>query len=233
MEFSNIVSGGAARIDRFSQIAATVSNVGIPLLTPATATPGVALPTTTVANSVIGLNLDTNTYTTVQSSSGTQATVSIATHPNMIFVSLMSGGATEGTALTKYTVTTASAGGTTVTTASDWTSTTFLNGVVWGYSGANASQFRRLTSVSATAGTVTVPFDYGINVGDVFLRAPYWPWASSTAQLTTNLYQVDASIAVGTGCAFRCVGLELRNLAANPVGVQNSYVHLRPTSTIY
>ena len=56
---------------------------------------------------------------------------------------------------------------------------------------------------SSTAATVVVPFDYGIAVGDNFLRAPLAPMQTATAQLTSNLAEVDASIAVGTGGAFR------------------------------
>lgn len=233
MEFSNVVSGGAARVDKY-QIAATISNVGIPILVKATAASGLAQPTTTVANSVVGLNVDTGNqaYTTTQSGSGTEAFVTIASHPNMIFVARMSGGATEGTALTIQNVTTASSGGTSVTTAAAWNSPTYLDGTVWGYSGANVGQSRAITAVSSTAGTVTVPFNRGINVNDQFLRVPYSIFGTSnTAQLTTNLYEVDASIAVGTGAAFRCVHLQLRTL--NEQGTTNSFVHLRPTSTAY
>jgi hypothetical protein len=89
-------------------------------------------------------------------------------------------------------VTTASSGGTAVTTAAEWSSPTYDEGVTWGYTGANAGRFRKITSVSSTAGTVTIPFDYATAVGDVFLRAPYWPMQTVTIQLTTTLEQADA-----------------------------------------
>jgi hypothetical protein len=72
----------------------------------------------------------------------------------------MSGGATSDTALSSQTVTTASSGGTAITTAAEWSSPTYDEGVTWGYTGANAGRLRKVTSVSSTAGTVTIPFDY-------------------------------------------------------------------------
>ena len=50
-------------------------------------------------------------------------------------------------------------------------------------------------------------------VGDNFLRAPYWPLQTLTLQTTTNLYQADASIAVGTGGAVRVIDIIHRDIA--------------------
>ena len=48
------------------------------------------------------------------------------------------------------------------------------------------------------------------------------PMQCATVQLTTNLYQADASIAVATGAPFRPVELRLRD--ATDSGATNSYV---------
>ena len=134
----------------------------------------------------------------------------------------MSGGATAGTSLSNQDETTGSAGGTVVTTGAEWSSPTFDEGVVWANAGgvnANQGQYRKVTSVSSTAGTMTVPFDRAIAVGDDFLRAPYWildPTAK-TIQFTSDLAEANAAIAVGTGGAMAVVGFRLN-------GVADSYV---------
>ncbi len=50
---------------------------------------------------------------------------------------------------------------------------------------------------------MTVAFDRDTVVGDNALRAPYWflDDGGNNIQTTTNLYQADATIAVGTGGA--------------------------------
>lgn len=232
MEAAYAISGSKHHIKKY-QIAATVANAGVPLLIPASSGAGVVLATTTGAADMIGCNLDTATYVTAQQTDGTSAerTVSIVVNSDMVYKALLSGGATEGTALTLYDVTTASATGLAITTGDDWSSPQFDEGVVWGYDGANPGQFRKITSTSTTAATVTVPFDYDTVVGDNFLRAPFWHTGTTTAQLTTNLYQVDASIAVGTGAQFECIELVLNDL--NDSGRTNSYVFLVSRSHWY
>ena len=157
MEVSGLMSGGYPLIKKY-QINATVANAGVPLLVGAAGEAGLDLPTTTGAQDMVGLNLDTATYSTTQGSGASSAErlVSVIINPDAILRSRMSGGAAEGTALSLYDVTTASAGGTAITTGDEWSSPTFDEGVVWGYDGANVGQSRKLTSVSSTAGTVTV-----------------------------------------------------------------------------
>lgn len=228
MDVSGLLSGGAPVIKKY-QINADVDNIGIPLLVGAADEAGLDLPTTTVAADVVGLNLDTATYSTTQGSGASSAErlVSVIINPDAILKARMSGGAAEGTALTLYDVTTASAGGTAITTGDEWSNPTMDEGVVWGYDGANVGQSRKITSVSSTAGTVTIPFDYATVVGDNFLRAPYWAMQGLTAQLTTNFWEVDASIAVATGAGFRPIDMELNDLSNE--GNLKSYVFMLPT----
>lgn len=235
MDFAFNLDGNIAPFIRKYQVAASVANPGVFLLTPAANGAGLATSTTTSLANAVGLCLDTVTYVSAQQTDGSSAerVVSVIVNPHAVYKALMSGGASEGTALALQTVTTASATGVAVTTAAEWSSPTFDEGIVWGYDGANGggqpyntgpnimsgwgfgdAMRRKLTSVSSTAGTVTTPFDRATVVGDNFLRAPYYPNQTSTVQLTTNLYQADASIAVGTGGAARVVDLEL-NTAAN------------------
>jgi hypothetical protein len=232
---------GSVPIVKKFQYGVTLTQAGIPFTVPAADTAGVVIGTTTGATDLVGMSLDkgnvTNlvtgiaqagtggaAYTTTQGSgtSSAERAVSLIINPFAVWAWKMSGGATEDTVLALQTVTSANAGGTAVTTGATWSGTTLDEGVTWGYSGANAGRFRKVTSVSATAGTVTIPFDYAIAVGDVFLRAPYWPMQTVTVQFTTNLYQADASIAVGTGAPFRVVELRLRD--TTDAGQTNSFV---------
>lgn len=225
MEFSGTVSGSAPILKKL-QVGAAAAYVGIPHLIVAAA--GVAQASTTGAADMIGCNLDTMTYSTTQGSgdSSAERLATFVVNSDAIWRARLSGGATSGTALTEYSVTTASSGGTAVTSTSisNWASPQFDQGLVWFYTGANVGQRRIITSTSGTTGTVTTPFDYGTVVGDTFLRAPVLPFGTVTAQLTTELYEVDASIAVGTGAPFLCIGVEANDKSNE--GNVKSYCYL-------
>lgn len=214
MECVGLLGGGAARMIR-AQVAATLA-AGTVALTPAANGAGLATSTTTSLANAVGLIQDgtytpggaSGTYQTAQQSDNSDPArlVTVIINPDQVLRALLSGGATENTALTLYPVTTASTSGLAVTTNGEWSSPTYDEGVVWGYDGANAGVARKITSVSSTAGTVTVAFPFDTAVGDNFLRAPFYPFQTNTLQLTTLLTQVDASIAVGTGGAARVIG---------------------------
>lgn len=216
------------------QFGVTLAAVGIPFTVPAANTAGVVIGTTTGATDLVGMSVDQgsvlrtgtvqSTFTTTQGAgtSSAERYVSLIVNPFAVWAWKMTQGATENTALTLRPVTTASAGGTAITTNEDWSSPTYDEGVTWGFDGANAGAMRKVTSVSSTAGTVTIPFDVATVVGDNFIRAPYWPMQTVTIQLSTLLTQADASIAVGTGAPFRVVELRLRDKSDS--GQSNSFV---------
>lgn len=233
MQFDQDLYGSVPVIKKY-QFAATIANVGIPFLIPAAAGSGLVQGTAGGATDLVGMNVDKgfnllgaqqSTYTTTQGvgASSAERMVSVIVNPFAVWSGKMSGGAAEDTVLALQTVTSASAGGTAVTTAASWTSSIeYADGVVWGYAGANAGRYRKITSTSATAGTVTVPFDYATAVGDTFLRAPHYPMFGTTIQLTTNLYQVNSITSVGTGAPFKCIELRLRD--SSDAGQTNSFV---------
>ncbi len=216
------------------QYGVTLSNPGIPFTIPAAAGPGVVIGTTTGATDLVGISLDKgtgrdglpqSTYSTTQGvgAASAERMVTLVINPFAVWSAKMSGGATEDTTLAQQVVSTASAGGTAVTTAASWTSAVeYADGTVWGYSGPNAGRARKITSSSSTAGTVTQPFDYATVVGDVFLRCPWTPMMAATVQLTTALYQANAIISVGTGAPFRPIELRLRD--STDSGATNSFV---------
>ena len=222
MEYAYMLGGGAPLAMKF-QVSSTLVNGGIPVLAPGADTAGVQTSTTTSFANAVGVTLDTAVYVTAQQTDGTKAEreVTVIISPEAVFKALMSGGAAEGTALTKYPVTTASSSGLVVTTASiaNWASPQWDEGCVWFDDGANVSQKRKVTSVSGTAATVTVAFDQDTVVGDNALRAPYWFMddTAKTLQATTNLYQADATIAVGTGGAVKVIDMELNSTGDSSV----------------
>jgi hypothetical protein len=219
MEFAYYLHGGVAPLKMGFQVNETLADAGIPVLAPGAGNAGVQISTTTSMANAVGVTLDTATYVTAQQTDGTSAEreVDVIISPSAVFRVLMSGGAAEGTALTRYPVTTASATGLVVTTSSiaNWASPQWDEGVVWFDDGANVGQKRKVTSVSGTAATVTVAFDQDTVVGDNALRAPWWflDDGAKTLQTTTLLYQADASIAVGTGGAFKIIDMELNSVA--------------------
>lgn len=216
MEYAQMLGGGHPLFMRY-QVNETLANAGIPVLAPGAGNAGVQISTTTSFANAVGVTMDTATYVTAQQTDGTSAEreVGVVISPQAIFRALMSGGAAEGTALTQYPVTTASATGLVVTTASiaNWASPQFDEGVVWFDDGANVGAKRKVTSVSGTAATVTVAFDQDTVVGDNALRAPYWFMddTAKTLQPTSNLFQADATIAVGTGGAAKIIQMELNS----------------------
>ncbi len=204
MKVVGLLSGRAPVMLRY-QVGETMSTAGVPVEIAAANGAGVVLCATTTCEDAAGVTVDTATYSTTQGTgaNSAEALVTVIVNPDAILEALLSGGATAGTALTLYDVTTASAGGVDVNTGDDWTNPEFDEGYVWGYDGANAGAQRKITATTTAKATVTVPFDVGIAVGDNFLRAPLAPMQTATAQLTSNLAEVDASIAVATGGAFR------------------------------
>lgn len=209
MEYAGRLGGGAPFVMKM-QINATVANRGVPLLQPGDGNAGLVLATTTGADNMVGINLDTATYVTSQTTDGSSAErqVSVIVNPDAILKSRISGAATDGTAMSLRTVTTAAADGLSVTTGDDWSSPTMDEGVIWGYAGSNIGEYRKITSVSASAATVTVAFDNDTAVGDQYLYAPIFPFENHTVTLTTNLTEVrqDAAVAVNTA-ALVCIGL--------------------------
>lgn len=226
MELAHLLSSNGTALLKSFQIDDTVSNAGIPLLIDTAGEAGLNLATTTSAANMVGVNLDTVTYTTTQGigANSAERKVRVIVNPDAVYRTRLSGGAAEDTALALQTETTGDTDGTVVTTGAEWSSPTYDEGVVWGFSGANPSQVRKVTSVSSTAGTVTIPFDNDIAVGDEYLRAPYWYNATTAVQLTTNLTQANAAIAVGTGAEFRVLDMDLGDQGAEGRTKSNIYM---------
>lgn len=224
MDFAYYEQGGSYPLKMGFQINETLANAGIPVLAPGANNAGVQISTTGSWANAVGVTLDAATYVTAQQTDGSSAEreVDVVISSTAVFRALMSGGATEGTALSLFTVTTASSTGLDIVTGDNFTD--FDDGVIWGYDGANVSQKRNIGIGDATDATVTVAFDHDTVVGDNFLAASYWFLSDVAGQIqtTTLLTQANASIAGGTGGAGLIIDMELGDLSNE--GRTNSFV---------
>jgi hypothetical protein len=214
MEVGYYLMGGGPHLKKM-KLGAAQANSGIIMIGGAGASLGVIPTTTTLATTVpaYGLAVDTGTYSATPAA-GAEGIVTVDVRPDLVIKALMSGAATENTALTSLTQTSASS---TVLTATVQ-SADLDGGVLWGLKGANKGVSRGITThTSTTSLTVTVAFPYSMAVGDTFLYAPY-NWAGDGAggadgagwvQTSTLFTQADASIAAGTGVAASVVDLIL------------------------
>ena len=205
------------------KLGAAQANAGIIVMGGAGTSVGVIPVTTTSFANAYGLAEDRGIYSTTQGDAEGLVTVNV--RPDQVIKALMSGGATEGTALTVLVTTSASAGGTVVTDA-DVGSNDMDGGTVWGLSGNNVGLSRGITAHSgSTSITVTVPFPRAIATSDEYLFCPYNIAGTGAAgadgpgflQTSTLFTQADASIASGTGGEVSVVDLELN-------GRSDSYV---------
>lgn len=231
MDFAYLLSGGAPIIKKFQVNATTIA--GVPVRKGGSNTKGLIVGTTVACVGMVGCTLDGATYQAAQNADGSdqQALVSVIINPHAVWKAKLSGGATENTALALFAVTTASSDGLSVTStsATDISSPTMDEGVIFGYDGANAGIGRKITSVAATVATVITAFPRDTVVGDRFTVVPLcaapYGYETNYPQLTTLLTQVDATAAVDTdNVNFNPIELELRDASMNGAG--NSYVYM-------
>lgn len=223
------ISGGATYKKKY-KLGASVARSGIPCMMTAHNVTSFSI---TDGLDAVGFSLDTGVYSATQGDA--EGIISLDIRPDAVISMTMSGGATEGTALTTATESTGESAGTTLTSAS-LAAVDMDGGTVWCISGANVGQSRTITTWSdSTSLVVTVPFLNDIDAGDEFLFVPWnnhGDGASSGSdgtgwvQLTTNLYQANAAIVTGTGTEVVVVDFELR-------GSSDSVVYFKLRDHIY
>ena len=235
MEFDFDLSGGSTAVLKKYHVAATNTVVGRPYLKTADGGVGVVLGTTTGAVDFIGVNIDApGTYAAGQNSDGSEnaKTVTLIMNPTAVYKARLSGGSTDGTALSARSVTTASTDGLTVThSAYDASSPEMDEGTIWGLTGANAGIVRKVTSTSSTATTVILAFPRDTAVGDTFALAPIHPTRSITAQLTTNCTEIDASAAISGDATIVVVEMICNDSANN--GLTESYALIQFCDSLF
>ena len=226
MEYQFDLTGGSSAVVKRYQVAATNTTVGMPFLVPAGSGSGIVVATTTGAAKAVGVNVDTaGTYVTDQQtdSADTERSCGIILSPFAVYSLLMTGGATEGTAMVLHTAASGGSDGLTIVSDVNTDSPELDEGTCFCLSGANVGVSRKITSNSTTTMTFTVAWPRDVAAGDTFVVAPYNPLQGIALQLTTLLTQADASIAVGTGAAFKTIELKFND--ASHEGRTNSYVY--------
>lgn len=220
MEYQYNLNGGSSPVIKRYQVAATNNTVGMPFLVPAASGSGIVVATTTGAAKAVGVNVDTaGTYVTAQQtdSADTERACGIIVNPIAVYALRMNGGATNGTAMVLHTAASGGSDGLSFVSDVNTDSPELDEGTCFCIAGTNVGIARKITSNSTTTMTFTVAWPRDVVAGDLFVVAPYNPLQGITLQLTTTLDQADASIAVGTGAAFKTTELKFD-------GRSNSYV---------
>ena len=235
MDFAYDLSGNGVPVLRKYQVAATNAVAGRHYLKAADGGVGIVLGTTTGAVDFIGVNIDApGTYAAAQNSDGSDNAkyTTLIINPMAVYRARLSGGATDGTALTARTVTTASTDGLTVTHSGYNSSSPDMDeGVIWGLTGANAGVYRKVTGTADGTTTVILAFPRDDAAGDTYALAPIYPTRSITAQFTTNCTEVDASAAI-SGDATVVVTEMILNDAANR-GTTESYALIQFCDSLF
>jgi len=218
---------GSSPIVRSFQVGEDMADVGAPVTVGGSGNEGIALATTTSATNFMGITSSTATLVTAQqaNSADTERTVDVIINHDIILKARLSGGATSGTVLTIFTVTTASTTGLDVVTGDDFTN--FDEGTIFCLSGLNKGRFRKIVIGDATDATVGVAFPHDIAVGDRFIALPFSEGEDQFVQLTSDFLEVDASVAVnGTNANFRIYKIEIQD-------ENNAFALLLPVDTFW
>jgi hypothetical protein len=225
MELAYLIGGGSAFMKKYRVDDGAAIAAGVPVLPDGDTanTQGVVTGTTTSNADMIGVTtdqVDASTGAQVAATGGQLGDGINATFANVIinadavWRAKLSGAATEDTATTLLTQTSASTTGLAVTGATD-------EATIWGLTGANAGQVRFATA----AATVVVAMPYDIAVGDTFsevllnIATP-----TQTPTLTTALTQVAAATAIAASKNFLVVEFDLKD--ASDSGRTNSFAML-------
>lgn len=215
MDYAYMLGGGTPLVMSFA-IGDTHTTAGVVTTAPLVGggSAGIIVSTTTTMTGALGVTYDAGTYVTAQQTDGTSAErkVKVCVSPDAVYRALMSGGSTEGTALTEYTVSAATGDGLDVTDSSlTWTNPDWDEASVAFISGVNSGQIRKVTGVSGSVATIATAFDNDHAVGDLFIRFPWWfvDGLSDALQTTTLLTQADASIAAATGGDVKVIDMEV------------------------
>lgn len=213
---------GSAPFLRKYKISASVATAGVPIVVGGTGVAGVT-PQLTQGSmpKVVGISVDTGTYTTTQSASMIEGVCTTVINPDAVYAWLLSGSTagTSGVALASTTNSAAASSGLTHTiTTGDAApnSPTMLDGTILYITGNNVGLSRRITSVTATTAVVTVPFPNTIAAGDVAVLLPYnmdgptsttntliaGAGTDTTGTPTVDVTQLNATVAITTNAGF-------------------------------
>lgn len=221
------------------QIGEAMTVAGVPVEIGGSNQDGIQLVETTTAIDVLGVTLDAqDTVVSAQQSDNSDPArlVSVIIQPDAIYRAKLSGGATAGTDLTIRDVTTESTDGLVVTTGDNWGSPELDECMLWGFDGANAKILRKITSTGASAATLLIALPADTVVGDNFCFAPFCcspaGMEDQFLQLTSNLAEIDGSVAVDTdNNNFRVIEIDFRD--AGEEGRSSTFVKISIYDSVF
>ncbi len=240
MKVAQVLYGGAEVFRRF-KVGATFSNPGIIAKEEGTSVTGGPIPSTeTDSQDSIGLAQEAAIYSATPAI-GATGIITVSIRPDIMIRALMSGGGTEGTALTTITNTAADLTDPDLITSSDSQANDMTSGTAWRLQteGDEAGELDYWSIVSHSTGTsVTIIPDSetGFAVNDQFLMCPWnaVPYdGSANVEASTNVNtsdlftEADATVATGTGLVCVVMDLELRSATdSNVIFRQAEHVYL-------
>ncbi|MAH45611.1 hypothetical protein CMI37_07265 [Candidatus Pacearchaeota archaeon] len=233
MRVSGNIHGVGGEIIREYHIGATFGTAGVIAMATA-ATPNGIIPNAseTTAVDVVGVTMGTATYSATPAV-GALGTIEVSVRPDSIVNLLMSGGGTEGTALTVMTNTVADASTPDTITSGDAQANSMIGGTVWRRqrhdNEAGLSEWRVINAHTGnTSVGFTVDLEYGIAVNDQFLMCPFTLLPGDGTDTTdghgqvnlTDAYtEADCTVASGTGLPCTVYNLRLRDTNNSEVEV--------------
>lgn len=234
MEVVGLLGSNGTPLRKKYQVGETMATAGVPVVVAGSGHYGVRLATTTAAANCLGITLDAVTTNTTQPTDGSdpRRQVSVIVNPDAIVKARLSGGATAGTALSTETENTGTSTGLIAKSGTDFTN--FDEGGVFWYTGANKgpSSFRKIITGDATDADVGVPWTNDPAVGDKFVVLPFNCMGLQYVQLTSNLAEVDCSVAVDTDNA-NFIPMELQGLGVPGDALTSSYVLMTIADHLY
>ena len=189
MDMAYILGGSYPHIAKM-RIGESVSQ-GVPLVGAMDGESGAQEISNTAFVNVLGVCQEDVTYSTTQATDGSDLdrVAACIINSDAVWKAKLSGGATEGTLLPVATVDTADSAGLSVET--DVAMTIYDNGTIWGLTGANKGQVRKIDEISGAHASVLVPF-LAVAVGDTFLVSPFHQGGPTlTVELTTLMTEVN------------------------------------------
>ena len=230
MQYAYDLGGGQAVIKKYKMAAAIIA--GVIVIDAASSATGLSTSTTTGWADSVGLTLDVGLFAGAPAAYSTtqgdpESTQSVIVNPFAVFRALMVSSAGNAQ-LGNNTIGTATASGLTAigtTGDQDPSSPSMDEGMIWYTTGSNASQSRKITSVTTTlTTTVIVPFAANA-LGDTYCMMPYFVGNNAGVTMSTNLLNVRCDLAP-TGAAAIAVDQELN-------GRSNSYLHLMQNDNLF
>jgi len=207
MDMAYILGGSYPHIASV-RIGETV-NAGVPLVAALDGESGAQQAATDGAVDCLGVCQEDLTYSTTQATDGSDLDrlAKVIINPDAVWKTKLSGDASDDTLLPVLTVDTADSTGVSVETGE--AALEFDNGTIWGLTGGNKGQVRKVDEITGNHFSVLVPF-LAIAVGDTFLASHLHQFGpTQTAQLTTSLKQINSAVATAHATDVEVVCVDL------------------------